>query len=145
MWVCMYAFCARGHSLHIALVAEKNIYVCVYIYIYIYIYVYIYIYIYVHIYIYIYIYIYIGVRGGFPERRIFFLRALWRGSGVEPASVRACIRSAGGPVRHMLHWLLFQRRRRLPCSVALVLCARLHIFPIKINLFSRTANSRFKT
>ena len=36
----------------------------------------------------------------------------------------------------MLHWLPLQRQRRLPCSVALVVCARLHIFPMDFHLFS---------
>ena len=36
------------------------------------------------------------MRGGGPERRIFFLRALWRGVGCR-AGVRACVRASGRP------------------------------------------------
>ena len=35
----------------------------------------------------------------------------------------------------MLHWLAFQRQGRFPCSVPLVLRARLHIFPMKNQRF----------
>ena len=35
----------------------------------------------------------------------------------------------------VLHWLAFQRQGRFPCSVPLVLRARLHIFPMKNKLF----------
>ena len=61
---------------------------------------------------------YIGVRGACPERRIFFMHALWRGVG-RRAGIRACVRPSvrpsGAPV---LHWLASQRRRSLWCLLS---------------------------
>ena len=45
---------------------------------------------------------------------------------------RPDVRARAGPCEAaVLHWLVNERQRRFPCSVPLVLRARLHIFPMK--------------